>query len=238
MQYMGSKNRIAKELIPIITKDLKSDQYYVEPFVGGCNMIDKVKHNLRLGADNNQYLIALLKAGQQLIELPEEITREQHTQIKNNKSDYPEWYVGFVGFLCSFRGIFFSGFAPNNVLKATGKYQDYQKQQINSFRKQSILLKDIDLRCTNYDTLEIPNNSIIYCDPPYANTTKYSKDSFDSIRFWRWCRDKVTEGHKVYVSEYNAPDDFVCIWEKEISSNLGSSSKTATEKLFVHKTQL
>lgn len=29
MVYMGSKNRIAKELIPIITKDLKPNQWYV-----------------------------------------------------------------------------------------------------------------------------------------------------------------------------------------------------------------
>lgn len=30
MVYMGSKNRIAKELIPIITKDLKPNQWYCE----------------------------------------------------------------------------------------------------------------------------------------------------------------------------------------------------------------
>ena len=29
MVYMGSKNRIAKELIPIITKDIKANQQYV-----------------------------------------------------------------------------------------------------------------------------------------------------------------------------------------------------------------
>ena len=61
MVFMGSKNRIAKELIPIITADLKDNQYYIEPFVGGCNMIDKVKHPLRLGGDINEYLIALLQ---------------------------------------------------------------------------------------------------------------------------------------------------------------------------------
>ena len=42
MVYMGSKNRIAKELLPIITANLTNDRYYIEPFVGGCNMIDKV----------------------------------------------------------------------------------------------------------------------------------------------------------------------------------------------------
>jgi DNA adenine methylase len=58
---MGSKNRIAKELLPIITANLQPNQWYIEPFVGGCNMIDKVEHPLKLRADNNKYLIALLK---------------------------------------------------------------------------------------------------------------------------------------------------------------------------------
>lgn len=61
MKYMGSKNRLAKHLLPIILKGRKPNQWYVEPFVGGCNMIDKVK-GLRLGSDVNGYLIALAKA--------------------------------------------------------------------------------------------------------------------------------------------------------------------------------
>lgn len=35
MKYMGSKNRIAKEILPIILRDRKPNQWYVEPFVGG-----------------------------------------------------------------------------------------------------------------------------------------------------------------------------------------------------------
>ena len=44
MVYMGSKNRIAKELIPYLTAELTEGIYYVEPFEGGCNMIDKIEH--------------------------------------------------------------------------------------------------------------------------------------------------------------------------------------------------
>ena len=35
MKYMGSKARIANEILPIILKDRKDGQFYVEPFVGG-----------------------------------------------------------------------------------------------------------------------------------------------------------------------------------------------------------
>ena len=57
MKYMGSKARFAKDLLPIILKDRKEQQYYVEPFVGGCNIIDKV-NGKRIASDSNKYLIA------------------------------------------------------------------------------------------------------------------------------------------------------------------------------------
>ena len=228
MVYMGSKNRIAKELIPIITKDLKPNQWYCEPFVGGANMIDKIEHPYKLGADNNKYLIALLEAVQNGQELPEHITKDEYIAVKTNMDNYPDWYVGFVGFVCSFRAKFFGGYSGYHTTK-TGIQRNYIKERISNILKQN--LDGIKLVCSSYDALDIPANSIIYCDPPYNGTTKY-KDSFDSDAFWQWCRDKAKEGHTVYVSEYNAPEDFKCIWEKQINSNLGGTSKTATEKLF------
>lgn len=228
MYYMGSKNRIAKDLIPIITKDLKPNQWYVEPFVGGANMIDKVNHQLKLGADSNKYLIALLKYVQDGGQLPEFTDKETYLKVKNNKDDYEDWYVGYIGFICSFNSKFFCGYS-GKCTKKTGKVENYQIKSYNNILKQN--LKNITFECCSYDELIIPNNSIIYCDPPYQNTTKY-KDDLDSNKFFDWCRLKAKEGHKVFVSEYNAPDDFVCIWEKEINSNLGGPSKRVKEKLF------
>ena len=61
MQYMGSKNRIAKHILPIMLAERKPDQWWVEPFVGGANMIDKFEGN-RIGNDSHEFLIALLVA--------------------------------------------------------------------------------------------------------------------------------------------------------------------------------
>ena len=60
MKYMGSKNRIANEILPIILKDRTENQWYVEPFCGGCNLIDKVDGN-RIANDKNKYIIAMWK---------------------------------------------------------------------------------------------------------------------------------------------------------------------------------
>ena len=46
MKYVGSKNRLAKELAPIIQSYITDDtKGYLEPFVGGANIIDKIKPN-------------------------------------------------------------------------------------------------------------------------------------------------------------------------------------------------
>ena len=42
MKYMGSKRRIAKYILPIMLEHRAPNQWWVEPFVGGGNMIDKV----------------------------------------------------------------------------------------------------------------------------------------------------------------------------------------------------
>jgi DNA adenine methylase len=74
---------------------------------------------------------------------------------------------------------------------------------------------------------------IIYADPPYAKTTGY-KDKFDHEQFWKWCREKKAEGHAIFVSEYDAPADFICVWDKQVNSSLtkNTGAKKAVEKLF------
>lgn len=92
----------------------------------------------------------------------------------------------------------------------------------------------------DYANLIIPNNSIIYCDIPYQGTKQYEiSKNFDYVRFWEWCRQKVNEGHKVFVSEYYAPNDFVCIWEHELKTSINQTiTKKAVERLFVHESQI
>lgn len=229
MVYMGSKSRIAKDLLPIITKDLQPNQWYVEPFVGGCNMIDKVQHPLRLGADSNEYLIALLKYVQDGGILPEFIDKDEYLRVTANPTEYDKWYSGFCGFIASRNGIFFNTYA--GICKTKQGERNYLTEKRNNLLRQD--LSGIKLECCNYDELEIPEGSVIYCDPPYKSTTGY-KDKFDSAKFWEWVRDKARAGNKIYVSEYEAPEDFRYIWSKELTSSLSNTSKNSREKLFIY----
>ena len=196
-------------------------------------MIDKVTGN-RLGADVCQNTIDALIT----------IRDYHHTIPKNNtefsEKDYRSYrnntmpLRGYIGYALSYGSKWFGGWARTD---ATGKIQrDYVAEAYRNATKQSPKLQGCRLECMSYNDLCLPPNSIIYCDPPYAGTTGY-KRPFDHTAFWQWCRDKATEGHTMYVSEYKAPPDFLCLWAGQIKSSLtkDTGSKTRTEKLFTKK---
>jgi len=182
MKYLGSKNRIAKHILPIILRDRIDGQYYVEPFVGGANMIDKVDGN-RIGGDINEYLIALLNKMMSPKFEPPEIDEVEYNIIKNNIDKYPKWVVGYAAFQLSFGSMWFNACRRDKQGK-----RNYCKEARNNITKQSKNLKGITFVNSSYEKLDIPKNSIIYCDPPYQNTVKY-KDVIDYDVFWQWCRD-------------------------------------------------
>jgi site-specific DNA-adenine methylase len=69
MKYVGSKSKIKNEILPIILKDIKKGQTYIEPFVGGCNIIDGIDSSIRrCGSDFNPFLIAMWKGLQMNLE--------------------------------------------------------------------------------------------------------------------------------------------------------------------------
>ncbi|NRB59727.1 MAG: DNA adenine methylase [Winogradskyella sp.] len=233
MKYMGSKARFAKDLLPIILKDRTANQTYIEPFAGGMNMIDKVD-GIRIANDQHEELMAMWQA---LIydkwDPPQSVSEEAYKDIKYNQDKYPKYLVGYVGFN-SFGGKWFAGYRRDKEGK-----RDYWGEHYRNITKQVPKLDGVLLSCKSYNELEIPENSIVYCDPPYASTTKY-RDAFDHDQFWEWCRQQSKAGHRVFISEYNAPDDFECIWEKGAKTTFSwhaenLAPKESVERLFVFK---
>ena len=229
MKYMGSKNRIAKEILPIMLKE-RGQRTWVEPFVGGANLIDKVQGK-RIGADLNEYVIALLIEMSKPTFVAPTISEEKYNELKSNKDLYEKWVVGYAGTQLSFGATWFGSYRRDNLGK-----RNYCLEAQTNVNKQSKKLQGVEFIHSSYDSLEVPENSFIYCDPPYrtiATKGKY-KDDFNHDNFWQWCREKAKQGHVVFVSEYNAPNDFECVWQKEIVSSLtqDTGSKKAVEKLF------
>lgn len=244
MKYMGSKNRIAKHIMPIILKNRKPNQYYVEPFCGGCNTIDKVDGN-RLANDNNKYLIAMLNGViNNNNDYPMKIDKTLYNlarDVFNGKITNPnisDDLVGWIGFMGSANGRFFEGGYSGVSKTKIGSVRDYIAESIRNIEKQKPNLSGIKFTCLDYRDLPIPSDSVIYCDIPYKGTKQYSTSKdFNHLEFWQWCRYMHSLGHQVFVSEYSAPDDFICVWQQQVKSSISANgeaggSKKSIEKLF------
>jgi DNA adenine methylase len=226
---MGSKRKIANELLTIILAERKPNQYYIEPFCGGLNSLIR-SSGKRIGADNCPYLIALWKAVKQGWVPPDNLNENDYYRIKQDRESNPV-LTAYLGYFLSFGAQFFAGFARSNR-------GDPFKWAFNKAKKEFPMIKnsDIEFIHSDYEILNLPKNSIIYCDPPYAKTTKYKNKKFDSEKLWEWCRAKTKEGHKVFISEYEAPNDFEEVWAKQIKKNLSTftDTKLTTERLFTY----
>lgn len=229
MQYLGSKNKIAKQILPLILKDRQPNQYFIDIFCGGCNIIDKVD-GPRFANDNNKYLIEMWRSLQKGWIPPTFLDKDRYNDLRQHQDLYPPALVGFAGFLCSFGGKWFGGYAHNS------KGDNYAERGSRCLVKQIKNLQDVIFFNCDYKEFYCPPNSIIYADPPYEGTTKY-KDKFNHKEFWDWCRKKNSQGHKIFISEYNAPDDFKCIMEIPVKTVLDRNSQDKKyqriERLFV-----
>ena len=231
MKYMGSKNRIAKHLLPIMLVEAEKHGIttWVEPFVGGANMIDKVPSSYeRIGYDLNDHVIhSLIDIRDNSKFLPDNVSEHEYKSYKGLQA---ESITSWVRIACAYGGKF------GNVM-ARGGDRNYAQEAKNNALKQSPKIQNVKFICDSYENLSF-KNTLIYCDPPYANTSGYKTGAFDHDKFFDWCREQAKR-NIVFVSEYNAPNDFIEIWRGEVKTNFASNRKSAThnavERLFLVK---
>jgi DNA adenine methylase len=223
MQYVGGKCRIRKELATYL-ESVRNGRIFVEPFVGGANITAEMSGN-RIASDLCQDIVMLWSAAADGWWPPISVSEAEYKAAKNEP---PSAYRAFVGFGCSFGGKFFGGYARNK------RGDDFVKNARNSVLRKAKRLRGVSFFCCSYDSLS-PVDSLVYCDPPYANTTQgYASVKFDSKNFWLTMRKWSEQGNTVLVSEYNAPDFAREVWRKETKIEMRSKNgrERRIEKLF------
>lgn len=234
MRYQGGKSRIAKQIASVITNvcSRESNLTFVSLFCGTCSIENKVTgFSRKILNDKHEYLIALLNGVKNGYELPEFVSLEEYQYLRTHQNE-DKVLSGFVGFGCSFGAKWFGGYARS---KTTNR--NYASEAKRSLLKDMATLMDAEFTCKDYREVELPDGCVVYADPPYDGTTGYGNEKFDSDAFWNYMRE-ISKNHIVFISEQNAPDDFVSIWERQLTRTLDVNKNNqfkATEKLFVHK---
>lgn len=239
IKYVGSKSRIAKHIVPIIQSyiDQSNASFYLEPFVGGANVIDKISCGKKIGYDINHYLIELFKNMDLINSLPDEITKEEYNAVRKSyqtgDSKYPDWYIGAVGFLASYNGKFFGGRA-GIVKTKIGTMRNYYDEAKRNLMSQIPNLSEVTFDEFDYKQIDMSQfkHGVIYCDIPYKNTTGY-QDSFDHNEFWQWA-EECSHENIVLVSEQVAPVNWRSIWAQPVKRTLDNASRiNITEQLYI-----
>lgn len=230
MRYMGGKSRISKQIAEILNSAIDKNTPFVSLFCGSCAIESKVQADIKILNDKHPYLIAMWQSLQNGWIPPDVVTKEEYYRVKANIDENPA-LTGFVGFGCSFGGKWWGGYAKDK------RGDDYCGQAKRSLLKDFQGVRFATFTCLDYHDVEIPDDVIVYADPPYANTTGYTVGQFNSNEFWDYMR-QLSKRYDVYISEESVPDDFECIWSKEKVRTLEKNDnvgRVKVEKLFKYK---
>ena len=247
MRYQGSKRLLAKHIIPFISEHLKDGKVFIDLFAGGMNLVDKVDYPYKVACDINYYVISLWQEIQKngMKNIPPDVTEDMYYRVKeafiNGKQNYEDYITGYVATCCSYGGGWFNGYAHFNPKKN----ENHIKEAYNGLKKQVENFKHLDkTEFLHIDYRDIRQfidlgHAVIYADPPYESTKKYEND-FDNFEFWLWVRQITKEyGTPIYISEYDAPSDFKCVWQKDVPDGMGTTKtgrkqNRKIEKLFMY----
>ncbi len=227
MRYLGGKTKNSKAITAILKQHKNIP--FIEPFCGGLNIAVRMTGYEMFLNDGNDALISMYKA---LIDgtfiLPTEpILKEEYDKLQLAE---PSPLRTFVSFALSYGGKEWGGYDPyydkrGEVGKTTG-------MATRSTAKKIAAIKHATFSATDYRELDA-HGCLIYCDPPYIETTGYSK-GLDYNEFWetmrKWSKDNI-----VYISEWQAPDDFEIVWEKPYKVQMCKEQQERVEKLYKYK---
>ena len=109
-------------------------------------------------------------------------------------------------------------------------------------RLENLSTDKLTITTKDYRDVQIKENSIVYCDIPYKNTSGYTgnkENAFSHIDFYEWA---ANANFPVYISEYNISDErFELVYgiqkRSTKASSLGNGS-VQTEKLYWNRVKL
>ena len=225
MRYVGGKHRLSKKIVPILQEHRKPGQLYIEPFMGACNVLEKMD-NPRVGSDVSYDMVMLYRSLQLGWNPPPNVTKEMYYLARKYKDRLSPQLRAFLSIGCSYAGKIWGGFAQ-------GDGRNFAAESARKLLRQNRKLIDVKFLVTSFENLR-PKNALIYCDPPYKNSrANYYSTDFDHDLFWLIIKRWAKEGNTVFISEYSAPHDIALYTTFSHKSYLTNDSYNDTvEKLF------
>ena len=239
MSYVGGKATRSGHILALLNHPDFDGMDYLEPFVGYGHILRRVERKRSYRAfDNNPLLVVLLNGVRAGKRFPR-IHKPTYEQLRYRTHDL-SFRRAVAAFAYSYKGMEWGGYF-NECPQRNRWYAEEHERYYKMLRQNEVFMK-ARIRKSDYRDHD-PRGMLIYCDPPYKNTTGYSanteKIEFDHDEFWdtmrRWSRHNI-----VFISEYRAPRDFACVARFHKYCQLAPCGKPIDrfERVFVLRTSL
>ncbi|HUN38448.1 MAG TPA: DNA adenine methylase [Trebonia sp.] len=227
---MGGKHRIASQLAAVMLRHTNERLTYWEPFLGGASVFAKMAPHFHkaVGSDVHEDLVlmwdAVVNGGWTP---PDAVSEDEYRSLRHAS---PSALRGFVGYGCSFGGIWFEGYGRGNMSAAASS---------RTVMRQAAQIRDHggirQFMTRSYDTLRPPMGCVIYCDPPYQSRTKNHNSSYQDLdldRLIRRARKWADRECAVFLSEYERIPGLSVVWEGQRSAGIRSGKALPVEYLY------
>lgn len=110
-------------------------------------------------------------------------------------------------------------------------------QAIQQLQESDALRRLEPIQQLDYSKVEIPSNSIVYCDIPYRDTNTGGYQPIDYESFYDWCE---RQKNPVFISEHEMPDERFKVyksWQTHQTSSGKGKINIVTENLYIPKAQ-
>ncbi len=207
LSYQGGKAKNGMTLAEMIESHRKERQTYIEPFVGGGNVICHIAdHGERIGTDAHDLLINFFHAVQSgwrpSPAKPSDAMYQRYKKRWAKETDFSgltlekKAQIAWMGYGASYDGAWFAGRNPESGLKL--------------FDRDSPHIMNAQFWQGLYDHHSHRRGCLIYCDPPYKGkkgfaAVRATAGEFVHDRFWDWCAMMVARNNVVLVSEETLP---------------------------------
>ena len=212
-QYHGGKHRNGKKIAELLNSALSGANNigYCEPFHGMLGVYRHITYKpdlTYLAGDLNKSVMLMWREAQNGWVPPSIlISKEEFLRLKFNGESTAE--KGFIGNAYSYSGHYFRSYCLTEMRK---KCIPNSAKRVSDIALNSVVSK-VKFSYGDYTQFSDLRNFVIYCDPPYMNSSGYRNDEsrgsniydiFDNKKFFTWAV-KMAEHNSVFVSEYEIP---------------------------------
>ncbi|MHB9348759.1 Dam family site-specific DNA-(adenine-N6)-methyltransferase [Enterobacter vonholyi] len=79
----------------------------------------------------------------------------------------------------------------------------------NLIEEWRVNLQDTQIECLSYKHLYVPDDSFVFCDPPYIDqTVSYGEPAIDTVHLLKWCEIKSRNNCSVFMSNRFLKDSY------------------------------